>query len=226
MPWVTCLSVGKCDSIWELLRHPSYPLYYRCSNTDGPLMQLISLYSHDNTHFCDDKLCIEKKNTWVMKSTMIISGSYFINRVSLNHPWMSHYIPLFFMDMISYLCPNDDLEDIVIKVAAFYTLIHQFLLVSPIGALFVQVVRSLVLHDDVIKWKHFPRYWPFVREIHRSPMNSPHKGQWRGALMFSLICVWIITWVNNREAGDSRRYHAYYDVTVMTRIVYHGQHVA
>ena len=32
-------------------------------------------------------------------------------------------------------------------------------------------------HDDVIKWKHFPRYWSFVRGIHRSPVNSPHKGQ-------------------------------------------------
>ena len=30
------------------------------------------------------------------------------------------------------------------------------------------------LHDDVIKWKHFPRYWPLVREIHRSSVNSPH----------------------------------------------------
>ena len=38
-------------------------------------------------------------------------------------------------------------------------------------------------HDDVIKWKHFPRYWPFVRGIHQSPVNSPHKGQWRGALV-------------------------------------------
>ena len=71
------------------------------------------------------------------------------------------------------------------------------------------------LHDDVIKWKHFPRYWPFVRGIHRSPVNSPHKGQWRGAIMFSLICVWINGWVNNREAGDLRRYRAHYDVTVM-----------
>ena len=44
-------------------------------------------------------------------------------------------------------------------------------------------------HDDVIKWKHFPRYWPFVRRIHRSPVNSPHKGQSRGALMLSLICA-------------------------------------
>ena len=33
------------------------------------------------------------------------------------------------------------------------------------------------LHDDVIKWKHFQHYWPFVRGIHRSPVNSPHKGQ-------------------------------------------------
>ena len=70
-------------------------------------------------------------------------------------------------------------------------------------------------HDDVIKWKHFPRNWPFVWGIHRSPVNSSHKGQWRGALMFSLIGVWINGWVNNREAGDLRRYRAHYDVTVM-----------
>ena len=71
-------------------------------------------------------------------------------------------------------------------------------------------------HDDVIKWKPFLRYWPFVRGIHRSPMNSPHKGQWRGALMFSLSCVWINGWVNNRKAGDLRRYRAHYDIMVMS----------
>ena len=49
----------------------------------------------------------------------------------------------------------------------------------------------------------------------RSPVNSPHKGQWRGALMFSLICARINGWVNNGEAGDSRRYLAHYDVIVM-----------
>ena len=47
------------------------------------------------------------------------------------------------------------------------------------------------------------------------PVNSPHKGQWRGALMFSLICVWINGWVNNREAGNLRRYRSRYDVIVM-----------
>ena len=70
------------------------------------------------------------------------------------------------------------------------------------------------IHDDV-KWKHFPRHWPYVWGIHQSTVNSPHKGQWRGALMFPLICTWMNAWVNNREAGDSRRLHAHNDVIVM-----------
>ena len=49
----------------------------------------------------------------------------------------------------------------------------------------------------------------------RVPGDSPHKGQWRGAFMFSLIYAWIKRWVNNREAGDLRRYRAHYDVIVM-----------
>ena len=49
-------------------------------------------------------------------------------------------------------------------------------------------------HDDVIKWKHFPRHWSFTRGIHLSLVYSPHKGQWRGALMFSLICAWTNGW--------------------------------
>ena len=46
-------------------------------------------------------------------------------------------------------------------------------------------------HDDAIRWKPLPRYWPFVWGIYRSPVNSPHSDQWRGALMFSLACVLI-----------------------------------
>ena len=72
-----------------------------------------------------------------------------------------------------------------------------------------------IQHDDVIKWKHFPRYWPFVWGIHRSPMNSPHKGQWGGALMFHLICAWTNGWINNCDAGDLRRHRSHYDVTLM-----------
>ena len=54
-----------------------------------------------------------------------------------------------------------------------------------------------------------------MRGIHRSPVNFPHKGQWRGALMFSLICARINGWVNNREAGDLRRHCSHYKVNVM-----------
>ena len=60
--------------------------------------------------------------------------------------------------------------------------------------------------------------WTHKSLPHRSPVNSPQKGQWRGALMFSLICVWINGWVNNREADDLRRYGAHYDVIVMVPI--------
>ena len=63
--------------------------------------------------------------------------------------------------------------------------------------------------------KHFPRHWPFVRGIHRSPVNSPHKSEWRGSLMFSLISAWINGLVNNAEVGDLRRHRAHYDVTLM-----------
>ena len=48
--------------------------------------------------------------------------------------------------------------------------------------------------------------------------NSPHKGQWRRALMFPLICVWINGWENNLGAGDLRRCRGHYDVTVMQQL--------
>ena len=85
----------------------------------------------------------------------------------------------------------------------------------PCDTLGNKVAFVQIIYDDVIKWKHFPHYWPFVREIHRSSVNSPHKGQWRGGLIFSLICAWKKVFVNNREAGDLRRHLAHNDVTLM-----------
>ena len=70
-----------------------------------------------------------------------------------------------------------------------------------------------ILHDDVIKWKYLPHYWPFVWGIQRSPVNFPHRGQWRGSLMFSLICAWTDTWANSRGPGDWRWHRAHYDIT-------------
>ena len=69
------------------------------------------------------------------------------------------------------------------------------------------------MHDDVIKCKYFPPYWPFVRGIHWSLVNSPHKGQWRGAFM--ILCAWINSCVDNWDAGDLRCLRAHCGVTVI-----------
>ena len=89
------------------------------------------------------------------------------------------------------------------------------------GQLMLQIItpgtalRHINRHDDVIKWNHFPRYWFFVRGIHRWPVNSPLKGQWGAALIFSLICARMNGWVTNSETGDLRHHCAHYDVTVI-----------
>ena len=68
-------------------------------------------------------------------------------------------------------------------------------------------------------WRHqmeiFPHYWPFVKGIHRSPVDSSNKGQWRGALMFSLMCTSTNGWANCRDTGNLRRHGAHCDVTVI-----------
>ena len=64
--------------------------------------------------------------------------------------------------------------------------------------------------EDVIKWKHFPRYWYFLVG------NYSHKNSDEElALMFSLICAWTNGWVNNLGASDMIRHRAHYDITVM-----------
>ena len=75
----------------------------------------------------------------------------------------------------------------------------------------------IYLHDDVIKWKKFSALLAICAG--NSPVNSPHKGQWRGALMFSLICARINGWVNNGKADDLRRHWTHYGVIVMMNIL-------
>ena len=121
---------------------------------------------------------------------------------------------------MSFLSADFGLRSILVKalLPKLSLVINRFM-VWP-GSRFIMntVFTGKGIHDDVIKWKHLPRYWPFVRGIHRSPVNSPHKGRWRGASMLSLICAWTNGWVNNRDACDLRRHRDHYDVTVM----FHG----
>ena len=60
--------------------------------------------------------------------------------------------------------------------------------------------------------------------IHLSLVNSSHRGQWRWALMFSLVCAWTNRWVNNQNAGNLRRHRAHCDVTVMLRWIAKAPH--
>ena len=76
-------------------------------------------------------------------------------------------------------------------------------------------LTSNMLHDDVIKCKHFPRYWPIVRGLHRLPVNSLTKARDAELWCFLWSAPWINAWVNNREAGDLMRHRAHYDVIVM-----------
>ena len=105
-------------------------------------------------------------------------------------------------------------------IGSVHSFVTTFISSSFLSSVHVLLSHSSMyheIHDFVIKWKLFLRYWPFVRGIHRSPLNSPHKGQWRRASMFSLICAWINGCVNNHEAGDLRRHRDHYDVSVMCR---------
>ena len=112
--------------------------------------------------------------------------------------------------------------------AEFILQIEYIKWINLVQAIIVQAILVIVIarNNDQVQevegwgssvsyWQHFSLYWPFVRGIHRSPVNSPYKGQWRWALMFSFIRAWINDWVNNREAGDLGCYRCHYGVIVM-----------
>ena len=81
------------------------------------------------------------------------------------------------------------------------------------------IVMSVIRIICISWWRHqmatFYALLTFVSGNHRLPVSSPHKGQWRGAVMFSLICAWTNSWANNKDVGDLRRHRAHYDVIVM-----------
>ena len=86
------------------------------------------------------------------------------------------------------------------------------------------LIRSNLYIIETAWWWYqmetFSALLAFCVGIHRSPVNSPHKGQWRGALMFFFICAWTNNWANNGNAGDLRRHCAHYDVIVISPLVH------
>ena len=109
----------------------------------------------------------------------------------------------------------------LIFIMGIPTLIRPHVCTEPAGGLHLPVHCPRIKSFRSIPWRRhrmetFSTLLALVRGIHRLPVNSPHNGQWRGVLMFSVICARKNDWVNNREAGDLRRYRTHYDVTVMS----------
>ena len=75
-------------------------------------------------------------------------------------------------------------------------------------------------HDDVIKWKHFPRYWPFVQEFtgHRWIPRTKVSDMELWCFL-SMICAWTNGRVNNQDASDLRRHRAHCYVIVMQPLI-------
>ena len=96
---------------------------------------------------------------------------------------------------------------IVVEDKETFILYNQMLLISW---------RCKVYHNYVIKWKHFPRYWPIVRGIHQSRWNPRARPVTRSFDVFFYLRL-NNGWVNNRETGDLRRHRAHYDVIVIVR---------
>ena len=129
--------------------------------------------------------------------------------------WMSNYIQYYNVDIISYPCftLNAGIVNLCLQKK---TMLLNWDRVYPIH-------MHIVLLCFISWWRHQMEKFSALLAIcaGNSPVTgeSPHKGQWHGALVFSLICVWINGLVNNREAGDLRRYRTHYDVTVMLFVV-------
>ena len=80
----------------------------------------------------------------------------------------------------------------------------------------MKVVSGKCHRASVMGSQHWFKLWHFVRGNYQSLVNFPHKGRWRRALMFSLICASTNGWANHCDTGDLRRRYAYYNVTVMS----------
>ena len=75
--------------------------------------------------------------------------------------------------------------------------------------------------SNVIAWwrnqmETFSALLALCEGFHRSPLDSPDKGQWRRVLMYSLNCAWTNGSAYYRDAYDLRRHRNHHDVIVMT----------
>ena len=154
---------------------------------------------------------------WYLIVHKSLFGTHFISTFSIttHMRWKIRFNVIPFLAMISHSTPVVSCEKVFsnrfIRIWMGAKCIFHQILIMMKNLLVKWTPEPRMM---IIKWKHSPRYRPFVREFtgHRWILL---KGEWRGALMFSLIYVWTNGWVNTRDAGDLRRHRAHYDVTVI-----------
>ena len=109
-----------------------------------------------------------------------------------------------------YHCKSTYIRVTLLKIDTY---IHWF--VALICLFWRKSKQNIWVYGPIIWWRHqmenFPHNSPFVRGIHRSHTKASDTELW----CFLLICVWINSWVKNREAGDLRRHRGHYDANVM-----------
>ena len=126
--------------------------------------------------------------------------------------WMRNYIPYKIVDVIIYpcltcrhlrYCDSRQLVDVLWRSPSIRPVTwSNSIVIDRHGAGRTYLWEQY--HDDVIKWKHFPRSWPFVKGIHWSPVVPLTNDNRFGALIWSLLLDWTNRWINSRVTGDSR----------------------
>ena len=181
-------------------------------------MTLVSTTSHCSKRYVSESLqhcthVYRSRQQRAMKIWFFDTGILWITRLSLS-VYAQYLRKCYHADKCLFLVcqPNEVLLNIFWGV---YDVLIVNMNKNSIGLWWRSCEPIEIFHDGVIKWKHFLSYWFFVRGIHQSPGDSPHQGQLRRVLMFSLICDWRVVEQNVWDGGDLRRIDVHCDVTVM-----------
>ena len=191
-------TINVAVALFKLISNRNDNLNYQsCVYTSSPTLVIrifsyietvFSHYMHMQIHLCCKSVFWERPDT-------SCDIKQFISHIAVGAG--EHVIA----DITSFLFHNAITEEV--NVIAVRQTIELPLVIRTQSTAQDLCTRFPFCHDDVIKWKPFPRHWASV----------PHKGRWREALRFSLFCAWTNGWANTRDADDLRRHRDHYDVT-------------